>query len=206
MAELRILPKPLVRRPDPIDNLEYLREFGSSIEETRNLAAALDGVRGYAASYMTNNVNIEWGTDNRRKLPFKGPLGPSRGCHVDTSAGHIVLEEEGLWTCTAVTRARSTGYGGSDNGVVLYLSIRRPDGSIYDELWDDEQLGSGSGTLELSAPFLIPEPNYQVQAHIWSGKWRWIDGGTRFSRLAVVKHDNRTVNPGEGTVPDEQRN
>lgn len=205
MAELRILPQPLARRPDEVDNLELLRSFGESMEATRQSVALLEGVRGFAAAYMTKNVNIEWSTSNVRKLPFAAPFGVEpKGCHIDPS-GHIVFDEEGLWSCTAVTRARSTSYSGND-GVVLYLSIRRPDGTVYDELQDDKQLANGSGSLTLTAPFLIPEPGYQLQALVWSGKWRWFDGGTRYSRLFAVKHDNRPINPGQETVPDESAN
>ncbi|EGD24642.1 hypothetical protein [Prescottella equi] len=203
MAELRILPKPLVRRPNTIDNLEYLREFGQTMESTRENVALLNGVRGFAAAYMTKNVNIEWSFgSNVRKLPFDAPFGVEpKGARVDPS-GHIVFDEAGLWSCTAITRARKTDYSGND-GVVLYLSVRRPDGSIYDELQDDKQLGNKSGSLILTAPFLVPEPGYQLHALVWSGKWRWFDGGTRFSRLFAVKHDNRPTNPGQETVPDE---
>lgn len=205
MAELRILPQPLVRRPDEVDNLEYLQDFGASIEATRQSVTLLEGVRGFAAAYMTKNLNIAWGTSNVRKLLFNAPFGVEpKGAHIDP-AGHIVFDEEGLWSCTAVTRARKTDYSG-DDGVVLYLSIRRPDGSVYDELWDDKQLGNSSGSLTLTAPFLIPEPGYQLQALVWSGKWRWFDGGTRYSRLFAVKHDNRPTNPGQETVPDESAN
>ncbi|MBM4509606.1 hypothetical protein GS421_11030 [Rhodococcus hoagii] len=80
-----------------------------------------------------------------------------------------MFDEAGLWSCTAITRARSTSYSGND-GVVLYLSVRRPDGSVYDELQDDKQLANGSGSLILTAPFLVPEPGYQLHALVWSGK------------------------------------
>ncbi|MBM4480323.1 hypothetical protein GS444_10710 [Rhodococcus hoagii] len=113
-----------------------------------------------------------------------------------------MFDEAGLWSCTAITRARSTSYSGND-GVVLYLSVRRPDGSVYDELQDDKQLANGSGSLILTAPFLVPEPGYQLHALVCQGM-AVVRRRHPLSRLFAVKHDNRLTNRDRRRCPMSQ--
>lgn len=169
----------------------------------------LDGVRGYCAAYQTRNINAAWsyGDNRRRDLPFAAPYGPSKGAHVDAAKGGIVFDEAGLWTVHVMIHARSTGYAaggfGEPDAVAMYIRIHRPDGSIDTETVVDAYSRDEVTSVPATLPFVIPEPGYYVTIGCWTSRWRWWDGGTRYTRLAAVMNDNRTVNPGEETVPDE---
>ena len=168
----------------------------------------LDGVRGYAQAYMSKNVNGEWGTNNTRMLPFDTPLGPSKGAHVDASKGGIVMDEAGLWTISLMCTARQTSYtsGWLDtDSVRVTLRVHRPDGSVYSQKLLQYLAGKSAVSPTVSVPVTVDQPGYYVTVEAWSSRWRWWDGGTRYSALAVVKHDDRVINPGADTVPDESR-
>ena len=168
----------------------------------------LDGVRGYAQAYMSKNVNGEWGTNNTRMLPFDTPLGPSKGAHVDAARGGIVMDEAGLWTISLMCTARQTSYtsGWLDtDSVRVTLRVHRPDGSVYSQKLLQYLAGKSAVSPTVSVPVTVDQPGYYVTVEAWSSRWRWWDGGTRYSALAVVKHDDRVINPGADTVPDESR-
>ena len=168
----------------------------------------LDGVRGYCQAYMSRNVNGEWGTNNTRQLPFDAPLGPSRGAHVDAAKGGIVMDEAGLWTISLMCTARQTSYTSSwldTDSVRVTLRVHRPDGSVYSQKLLQYLAGKSAVTPTVSVPVTVDQPGYYVTVEGYSSRWRWWDGGTRYSALAVVKHDDRTINPGADTVPDESR-
>lgn len=168
----------------------------------------LDGVRGYCQAYMSRNVNGEWGTNNTRMLPFDAPLGPSKGAHVDATRGGIVMDEAGLWTINLLCTARQTSYTSSwldTDSVRVTLRVHRPDGSVYSQKLLQYLAGKSAVTPTVSVPVTVDQPGYYVTVEAYSSRWRWWDGGTRYSALAVVKHDNRVINPGADTVPDESR-
>ena len=168
----------------------------------------LDGVRGYCQAYMSRNVNGEWGTNNTRQLPFDAPLGPSKGAHVDAAKGGIVMDEAGLWTISLMCTARQTSYTSSwldTDSVRVTLRVHRPDGSVYSQKLLQFLAGKSAVTPTVSVPVTVDQPGYYVTAEGYSSRWRWWDGGTRYSALAVVKHDDRVINPGADTVPDESR-
>ena len=168
----------------------------------------LDGVRGYCQAYMSRNVNGEWGTNNTRLLPFDVPLGPSKGAHVDAAKGGIVMDEAGLWTISLMCTARQTSYSSSwldTDSVRVTLRVHRPDGSVYSQKLLQYLAGKSAVTPTVSVPVTVDQPGYYVTAEGYSSRWRWWDGGTRYSALAVVKHDDRVINPGADTVPDESR-
>ena len=174
----------------------------------KNRLDLLDGVRGYAQAYMSRNVNGEWGTNNTRILPFDAPLGPSKGAHVDASKGGIVMDEAGLWTISLMCTARWTSYTSSwldTDSVRVTLRVHRPDGSVYSEKLLQYLAGKSAVSPTVSVPVVVDEPGFYVTVEGYSSRWRWWDGGTRYSALAVVKHDNRVINPGADTVPDESR-
>lgn len=158
--------------------------------------------QGYCSAYMDKNVNLALGTNNLRKMPFRGQLGPNSGAHVD-SGGHIVFDEPGTWTVHSVLNARGTAFTGNNN-IEMYVSVRRPDNSIYSEKYVMDSVDTNPGSLVISQPFVIPEPGYYVAVWAWSGRWRWWNGGTRYSGLTVIKAHERTVNPGDDTVEDEE--
>ena len=168
----------------------------------------LDGVRGYCQAYMSRNVNGEWGTNNTRLLPFDVPLGPSKGAHVDAAKGGIVMDEAGLWTISLMCTARQTSYTSSwldTDSVRVTLRVHRPDGSLYSQKLLQYLAGKSAVTPTVSVPVTVDQPGYYVTVEAYSSRWRWWDGGTRYSALAVVKHDDRVINPGADTVPDESR-
>lgn len=168
----------------------------------------LDGVRGYCQAYMSRNVNGEWGVNNTRMLPFDAPLGPSRGAHVDAAKGGIVLDEPGLWTVSMLATGRATSYTASwldTDSVRVTLRVHRPDGSVYSQKLLQFLAGKSAVTPTVSVPVTVDQPGYYVTVEAYSSRWRWWDGGTRYSALAVVKHDDRVINPGADTVPDESR-
>ena len=174
----------------------------------KNRLDLLDGVRGYCQAYMSRNVNGEWGTNNTRQLPFDAPLGPSKGAHVDASKGGIVMDESGLWTISLMCTARQTSYTSSwldTDSVRVTLRVHRPDGSVYSQKVLQYLAGKSAVSPTVSVPVVVDEPGYYVTVEAYSSRWRWWDGGTRYSALAVVKHDSRLVNPGQETVPDESR-
>lgn len=168
----------------------------------------LDGVRGYCQAYMSRNVNGEWGTNNTRQLPFDAPLGPAKGAHVDAAKGGIVMDEAGLWTISLMCTARQTSYTSSwldTDSVRVTLRVHRPDGSVYSQKLLQYLAGKSAVTPTVSVPVTVDQPGTYVTVEAYSSRWRWWDGGTRYSALAVVKHDNRVINPGADTVPDESR-
>lgn len=168
----------------------------------------LDGVRGYCQAYMSRNVNGEWGTNNTRMLPFDVPLGPSKGAHVDATRGGIVMDEPGLWTISLLCTARQTSYTSSwldTDSVRVTLRVHRPDGSVYSQKLLQYLAGKSALTPAVSVPVTVDQPGFYITVEAYSSRWRWWDGGTRYSALAVVKHDDRVINPGADTVPDESR-
>ena len=168
----------------------------------------LDGVRGYCQAYMSRNVNGEWGTNNTRQLPFDAPLGPSKGAHVDAAKGGIVMDEAGLWTISLMCTARQTSYTSSwldTDSVRVTLRVHRPDGAVYSQKLLQYLAGKSAVTPTVSVPVTVDQPGFYITVEAYSSRWRWWDGGTRYSALAVVKHDNRVINPGSDTVPDESR-
>lgn len=168
----------------------------------------LMGIRGYCQAFMSRNVNGEWGLNNTRMLPFNEPLGPSKGGHVDAAKGAVVMDEAGLWTVHFMVTARQTLYSSSwldTDSVRVTVRIHRPDGSVYSPKIFQALSGQSATTITASIPVVVPSPGYYITIEAYSSRWRWWDGGTKFSALSVIKHDNSTINPGTETVPDETR-
>lgn len=175
-----------------------------------NRVDLLDGVRGYCSAYQSLNINSAWslGDNRRRDLPFDAPYGPAKGAHVDAAKGGIVFDETGLWTVHCLIHTRSTAATpgpGETDASAMYVRIHQPDGTIASETVVDAYTSNSTDSITATLPFVIPEPGYYVTIGCWSSRWRWWDGGTRYTRLSVVMNDNRTINPGAPTVPDETR-
>lgn len=162
-----------------------------------------------------------WSADERM-LPYDRPVGPSKGAHVDDAG--IVFDQEGLWTVYVLCRRKkpsSTYEGNPISSVTAH---------VYDDAGDpyanrefavgttnsDYRINNGdqrlSGTtyqdsdtsVTMVFPVVIPAPGYRVTVGVRdSQKNSWWLGGTDYATLAVLKHDNRTENPGDATVPDE---
>lgn len=168
-----------------------------------NEVGLLSGVRGFCAAYQDKNLNAAWNLiDNKRVHPFVEQLGPSKGAHIDPDVPGITFESKGLWWIHATIRARQTVFDGSDEAS-MFVDVLRPDGSVYSPLIVDARPGPGFASITATVPVVIPGPGYAVRVKSWTGKWRWWDGGTRYTRLAVLKVDNNTDDAGKTTVPDE---
>lgn len=165
-----------------------------------------------------------WSADERM-LPYDRPVGPSKGAHVDDAG--IVFDQEGLWTVYVLCRRKKP----SPNAASTYANpISSVTAHVYDAAGDpyanrnfavgttdsDYRINSGDQRLSGSTyqdsdtsvtmvfPVVIPAPGYRVTVGVQdSQKNAWWLGGTDYSTLAVLKHDNRTENPGAATVPDE---
>lgn len=164
----------------------------------------LDGVRGYCAAYQTVNINLRTGTNNRRVLPFTSQIGPAKGAEVYAPMSGIRFLEPGLWTIHVLAHARNTlatpGFGVPDTSEIL---IRVMDSGVMREAVVTAYTYSSAASLTASIPMVITSAGATVQVEAWSSRWRWINGGTKYSRLAVVKHDSRVEHIGQETVPDE---
>ncbi len=162
----------------------------------------LDGVRGYCAGYQNKNVNVADLQGNIAPIQFS-PIGPSKGAEIRN--GYVYLNEPGLWTVHLQVHARATsftpGFGQEDLTSVYVLA----DGHPYRGHTIRETLGVGGRgrhTITTSFPFLVETPGTFIRVRVWSSRWRYFDGGTKYSSISVVKEDSRVENPGEVTVPD----
>lgn len=178
----------------------------------------LDGVRGYASAYQSLNVTtgagyvfngFKW-----RFLPFRSPLGPSKGARV-VEQGGIVIDEPGLWTVSVtIAKEQSGGLNALLNDTVVM------DAFVSDSPWvgngeppseilltrlrsQDSTIIGDRQTVSVSFPVVVDTPGCFVGVRAATISETWFKGGTLFSRLSVVKHDNRPVNPGVSTVPNE---
>lgn len=162
-----------------------------------------------------------WSADERM-LPYDRPVGPSKGAHVDDAG--IVFDQEGLWTVYVLCRRKkpsSTLSGNPISKVTAHVYDANGDpyanrefavgttNSDYRITNGDQRL-SGSmyqdsdTSVTMVFPVVIPAPGYRVTVGVRDSQQdSWWLGGTDYSTLAVLKHDNRTENPGSATVPDE---
>lgn len=193
-----------------------VRDYQTTLNDRVEL---LDGVRGYASAYQTLNVYTDSGyvfsSYKWRFLPFGGQLGPSRGAKVDPDGG-IILEETGLWTVYATVTKDQAGTLDAllMDQVDVHLFVSRgkwtkndppPAGTLLRELrTTDMTIIGGNQTVTAVFSVVVDQPNVFVGVRASAfGKTRFL-GGTLYSNLFVVKHDNRAIEPGQKTVPNEQ--
>lgn len=160
----------------------------------------LDGVRGFCMAYQSLNINAAWGNGGTRRLPFDQQYGPAKGAEIYGDG--IRLLEAGAWRLDAMVRARSTAFTGND-GALMDIIVERPDGSIYLRSRYNAWPGTGTESIYGGRPLVVDEPGFRVRVEVWSGRWRWWDGGDMFTFLSAVKYDNRSNHSGQSTVPDE---
>ncbi|ALA68455.1 hypothetical protein [Corynebacterium lactis] len=169
----------------------------------------LAGVRGYCAAYMSKNINGEWGPDNTRKLPFDAQHGEgAKGAHVDPEKGGIVFDEPGVWLVSLYTTARWTAYTASwldTDSVRVTMRAKSPKGQVFDEKILQHLSGKSAVSPTITVPMVVKEAGSYIEVEGWSSRYRWWDGGTKFSMLTVVKQDNRPEKPGALTVSDERK-
>ena len=162
-----------------------------------------------------------WSAEERM-LPYDKPVGPSKGAHVELSG--VVFDEPGLWTVYVLCRRKkpySTVYNNPISTVTAHVYNAAGDSYANREFAvgntnSNYSLSNGDQSLRGSTyqdsdtsvtmvfPVVIPAPGYRVTVGVRdSQKNSWWLGGTDYATLAVLKHDNRTENPGAATVPDE---
>lgn len=192
----------------------------------------LAGVNGYCCAFQTLNITTgkteplasfgwlqKWSADERM-LPYNEPLGPSKGAHVDGTG--IVFDEPGLWTVYVLCRRKNNS--DTYNNPKSYVKAHIFDGS--GEEYAIREFSTGRYTSDYTAagaaglsgrtypdgdfsvtmvfPIVIPSSGYRVSIGVTdTSKNTWWLGGTNYATLAVLKHDNRTVNPGLSSVPNE---
>ncbi len=180
MAELRVMPKPLVRQPDRIDNLEYLRDFGRTVESTREDVAILNGVRGFAAAYMTKNVNIEWSFgSNVRKLPFGAPFGVEPKGRTWTRRAHrvrrgrlVVVHRHHTGTVNELQRQRRCGA----------VPVSPPTGRLGLRRTAGRQAARQRQRIaDPHRPIPCARTGLPTTRPCVVREMRWFDGGTRYS-------------------------
>ncbi|WP_034985955.1 hypothetical protein [Corynebacterium jeikeium] len=192
-----------------------VRDYQTTLNDRVEL---LDGVRGYASAYQTLNVYTDSGYVfsgyKWRFLPFGGQLGPSRGARVDPDGG-LVLEETGLWTVYAtVTKDDTSGLGALSNDQVdVHLFVSRdkwtkndspPADTLLRELrTTDMTIIGGKQTATVVFSVVVDRPNVFVGVRASAISNTRFLGGTLYSNLFAIKHDNRAIEPGQKTVPNE---
>lgn len=192
------------------DAIKPIRDGQLDLEHRTDL---LEGVQGYAYAYMSKNINAQWSfSDNWRFLPFDGQLGPAVGARV-RSDGRVEMGSAGLWTVYAKIHGRGTSFSG-DTSITMRVRVFRPNGNFHSESYvrgttigDTGPLNTTftrPGSLVNVFPVVVPGPGYYVRVDAWTAAWRWWDGGTQLSMLAVLKQSNNVENQGDQTVPDEK--
>ena len=175
----------------------------------------LDGVRGYASAYQSLNVRsgpgwifngFKW-----RFLPFAGQLGPVKGAAV-IPEGMIRIDEPGLWTVYA-TIYKDDVVGVGPETVILDCYTARELIATEKEIPEEKLLrrmtSTDSGivgspqTASITYSVVVDQAPAYVGVSAACVSDTWFLGGTLYSNLFVVKHDNRAINPGEKTVPNE---
>ena len=180
----------------PVENrVEQVEELQLSAEEQ---LALLDGVRGFAYAVQSANVSTRKGTDGMIQLPLT-QWGASKGAYV-TREG-IVIQEPGVWQINAFISGRSTlatpALGQQDS---TFLSFQGVPGMPPPRVLGDG--GAESMTINASFVVRIPYPTV-IRFWAWSSRWRYFEGGTKYSNFSVIKHDSRLGETPPGTVPDE---
>ena len=130
-------------------------------------------------------------------------------------SGGIILNEPGLWTVyTTVTKNESGGLEAlllDQMDLHLFVSRSRwtrneapPESELLRSLRaSDMTIIGGKQTASIVLSVVVDQPGAFVGVRAATTSDTWFLGGTLYSNLFVVKHDNRVQNPGQQTVPDE---
>lgn len=180
-----------------------LQQFRDGQLDIVNRVDLLEGIQGYCAAYQTVNVNAEWGLNNWRDIPFKGPLGPAKNMLLDTTRGEIVMSTAGMFVVYAKIHARKTGY---DGGNYAYMEVEclRPDRTVYATCHVDQYVRKDySQTFSVAWPVVTPGEGYRIRVRSYTSNWRWWDGGASKATLHVIQHSRSSINAAPDVVPDE---
>ena len=170
---------------------EVLSETWALANSANERADLLDPIMDFGQSYMPTGMNFK-GTG---KLPFRNQRGPARGVRIENDG--IRLLGKGAWQVSCCVRP---SWILAISGTLVRVEIRcyRPNGTLY--TYQEFTTGSENNhSLELSADFVVPEPNYFVSAHVTrAASGRQFFGGYAVTRLAAKRWSSEFINPPTG--------
>ena len=170
---------------------EVLSETWALANSANERADLLDPIMDFGQSYMPSGFNFK-GTG---KLPFRNQRGPARGVRIENDG--ILLLGQGAWQISCCVRP---SWILAISGTIVDVEIRcyRPDGTLY-TYQKSTTATEGTHSLELSADFVVPEPNYFVSVHVTKApSSRQFYGGWAITRLAAKRWSSQFINPPTG--------
>ena len=174
---------------------EVLSETWALANSANERADLLDPIMDFGQSYMPSGFNFK-GTG---KLPFRNQRGPARGVRIENDG--IRLLGQGAWQISCCVRP---SWILAISGTIVDVEIRcyRPDGTLYTYQKSTTAV-EGTHSLELSADFVVPEPNYFVSVHVTKApSSRQFYGGWAITRLAAKRWSSEFANPPTGGAAD----
>ena len=170
---------------------EVLSETWALANSANERADLLDPIMDFGQSYMPTGMNFT-GTG---KLPFRNQRGPARGVLIENDG--IRLLGKGAWQIACCVRP---SWILAISGTLVRVEIRcyRPNGTLY--TYQEFTTGTiENHSLELSADFVVPDPNYFVSAHVTrAASGRQFFGGYAVTRLAAKRWSSEFINPPTG--------
>ena len=174
---------------------EVLSETWALANSANERADLLDPIMDFGQSYMPTGLNFS-GTG---KLPFRNQRGPARGVRIENDG--IRLLGQGAWQISCSIMA---SWVLAISGIAIWAEIRcyRPDGTLY--TYQRHRTGTDSHhTIDFSADFVVPDPNYFVSVHITTAaSARQFYGGWAVTRLAAKRWSSQFINPPTGGAAD----
>ena len=170
---------------------EVITETWALANSANERADLLDPIMDFGQSYMPTGLNFS-GTG---KLPFRNQRGPARGVRIENDG--IRLLGQGAWQISCSIMA---SWVLAISGIAIWAEIRcyRPDGTLY--TYQRHRTGTDSHhTIDFSADFVVPDPNYFVSVHITTAaSARQFYGGWAITRLAAKRWSSQFINPPKG--------
>ena len=170
---------------------EVITETWALANSANERADLLDPIMDFGQSYMPAGLNFK-GTG---KLPFRNQRGPARGVRIENDG--IRLLGKGAWQIACCVQP---SWILAISGTIIKVEIRcyKPDGTLYTY----QRFTTGSEnhhSLEFSADFVVPEPNYFVSAHVTrAASARQFFGGWAITRFAAKRWSSQFINPPMG--------
>ena len=172
-------------RPDLFKELQEVAPKKETIdrlvESEKEMAGRLDlldPIMDFGQSYMPTGLSFT-GTG---KIPFRNQRGPARGVRIENDG--LRLLGKGAWQISCCVRP---SWVTPISGTLVRVEIRcyRPNGTLY--TYQEFTTGTiENHSLELSADFVVPEPDYFVSAHVTrSASGRQFFGGYAVTRLEI---------------------
>ena len=170
---------------------EVITETWALANSANERADLLDPIMDFGQSYMPTGLSFT-GTG---KIPFRNQRGPARGVRIENDG--LRLLGKGAWQISCCVRP---SWILAISGTIVDVEIRcyRPDGTLY-TYQKSTTATEGTHSLELSADFVVPEPNYFVSVHVTKApSSRQFYGGWAITRLAAKRWSSQFINPPTG--------